>query len=312
MTLMAPLLVSALAQAPIPTPMPTPAPGQPAAPGAAAPAAPDTRAAGDAGQDYRIGPGDILRVTVYGHDDLTQTVVVQPDGSFVFPLLGRIEAAQQTPMQIQAWMEKRLGKSLIRDPRVTVVVQEYRSKVVFVVGEVTHPGTYPLGGDTGVVEILARAGPLSPQAANEVVVVRPAKQVGRPVLPAEVAGVAGTGKGSSAAAARAEVLTVNLKEIQAGQLDKNLTLKPNDTVFVARADRIFVTGEVRNPGAIPFSHGLTVRQAVSLAGGFGQDASKGSAKVVRVVNGKTYEIKMRLDEPLQPGDTVVIKASLFW
>ena len=308
MTPIAPLLVWALAQAPVPTPMPTPVPTQPASPPPAT--APDIRAAGDAGQDYRIGPGDILRVTVYGHDDLTQTVVVQPDGSFVFPLLGRIEAAQQTPMEIQAWMEKRLGKSLIRDPRVTVVVQEYRSKVVFVVGEVAHPGTYPLGGDTGVVEILARAGPLSPQAANELVVVRPAKQVGRPVLPAEVADP--TAKKSASASPRAEVITVNLREIQSGQLDKNLTLRANDTVFVARAERIFVTGEVRNPGAIPYSAGLTVRQAVSLAGGFGQDASKGSAKVVRVVNGKTYEIKLRLDEPLQPGDTVVIKATLFW
>jgi len=237
--------------------------------------------------------------------------VVQPDGSFVFPLLGRIEAAQQTPMEIQAWMEKRLGKSLIRDPRVTVVVQEYRSKVVFVVGEVAHPGTYPLGGDTGVVEILARAGPLSANAANELVVVRPAKQVGRPVLPAEVADAAAA-KGAPTATPRAEVLTVSLREIQAGQLEKNLVLKPNDTVFVARADRIFVTGEVRSPGAIPFSAGLTVRQAVSLAGGFGDDASRGSAKVVRVVNGKTHTMKLRLDEPLQPGDTVVIKATLFW
>ena len=259
------LLMTALAQAPIPTPMPTPAPPQQAAPPPASSAtSPDARPAGDAGQDYRIGAGDILRVTVYGHDDLTQTVVVQPDGSFVFPLLGRVKAAEETPMSIQTRIEQQLGKRLIRDPRVTVVIQEYRSKIVFVVGEVARPGTYPLGGETGVVEILARAGPLSPNAGNELLVVRPAKQVGRPVLPNEVA-QASANPGSGAVAA-AQVLRVNLQDIQEGRLEKNVLLRPHDTVFVARADRIFVTGEVRNPGAVPFTAGLTVRQAVSLAG----------------------------------------------
>jgi polysaccharide biosynthesis/export protein len=303
------ILMSILAQAPIPTPAPTPGPTQPVAPPAVtAPTSPDARPAGDAGQDYRIGPGDILRVTVYGHDDLTQTVVVQPDGSFVFPLLGKVNAAQETPMNIQTRMEAQLGKRLIRDPRVTVVVQEYRSKIVYVVGEVARPGTYPLGGDTGVVEMLARAGPLSPTAANELLIVRPTKQVGRPVLPNEI----DTGVGPNGApAATAQVLRVNLRDIQEGRLEKNVVLQPHDTVFVARAERVFVTGEVRNPGAIPFTTGLTVRQAVSLAGGFGRDASRGSAQIVRVVKGQTRKYKFRLDEPLQPGDTVVVKTDLF-
>jgi polysaccharide export outer membrane protein len=297
------LLALTAAQAPPPQ-------SQPATPPQTPPPAPDTRAAGAASQDYRIGPGDILQVTVYGHQDLTHTVVVQPDGSFVFPLVGSVAAAEATPAELEARIVSRLSKGLIRDAQVSVIVQEYRSKVVYVVGEVTRPGTYPLGGETRIVEVLARAGPLSSNAGSEVVIVRPSVRVDRPVLPGEVAASGGQA-GGAAGPAGAEVLRVDMREIQAGKLERNIALKPNDTVFVPPAPRIFVTGEVRNPGSFAFSAGMTVRQAVSLAGGFTEDAAKGSARVVRDVNGKPKALKIKLDEPLRPNDTLEIKAKLF-
>jgi polysaccharide export outer membrane protein len=309
------LVVALLAQAP-PAKPPTPPPTQ------APPAAPDVRPAGSAGQDYRIGPGDILQVTVYGHDDLSHTVVVQPDGTFVFPLVGSVAAGEATPAEVEAKIVGRLAKGLIRDPQVSVTVQEYRSKVVYVVGEVMRPGTYPLGGETRVVEILARAGPLSSAAGSEVVIVRPKGPVDRPVLPAEVgaapaaAGSAGT-SGPAAAPALgtvpgADVLRVDMREIQSGRLDKNVALKPNDTVFVPQAAKIFVTGEVRNPGAFPYTSGMTARQAVSLAGGYTEDAAKGSVRVVSLdANGKPKTYKIKLDDSLRPGDTLEVKAKLF-
>jgi polysaccharide export outer membrane protein len=287
------LTLAVLAQAPVPT--------APAPPAAASPSP-----AGGAAQDYRIGPGDTLRVTVYGHEDLSPTVVVQPGGAFVFPLIGSVKAAGATPAALETLLRERLAKGLIRDPQVSVVVQDYRSQVVFAVGEVTRPGAYPLAGETSVVELLARAGPVSPSAGSEVIVVRPRSPVARPVLPDEV----GSGK-STAGATEAEVMRVDMREVRAGRLDLNLVLRANDTVFVPEATRVFVSGEVRSPGAFPFARGLTIRQAVSLAGGFTEDASKGSARVVRVVDGETREIKLKVDQPLEPGDTVVVKAKLF-
>ena len=249
-------------------------------------------------------------MTVYGHEDMNLLVTVQPGGSFVFPLIGSVPAAESTPQEVEARVAARLAKGLIRDAQVTVVVQEYRSKVVFVVGEVSHPGTYPLAGETSIVELLSRAGPLSPSAGTEVVVVRPVAAVDRPVLPQEVK-ASRASPGAPSLAAKAEVLRVDVRAILAGHLEKNLALKPGDTLFVPVAARIFVTGEVRNPGAFAFNSGITVRQAVSLAGGFTEDASKGSAHVVREVAGKPQTIKMKLDEPVQPGDTVLVKAKLF-
>jgi polysaccharide export outer membrane protein len=278
-----------------------------AAPAAAAPPPAGPAPAGVAAEGYRIGPGDTLRVTVYGHEDLSPTVVVQPGGTFVYPLLGSVKAAGTTPAALETLLRERLGKGLIRDPQVSVVVQEYRSQVVFAVGEVTRPGAYPLAGDTSVVEILARAGPVSPGAGSEVIVVRPRAKVDRPVLPDEVKGAGRTAAGAT----EAEVLRVDMREVRAGRLDRNILLRANDTVFVPEATRVFVSGEVRNPGAFPFARGLTVRQAVSLAGGFTEDASTGSARVVRVVDGATREVKLKVDQPLEPGDTVVVKAKLF-
>ncbi|HET9316200.1 MAG TPA: SLBB domain-containing protein [Vicinamibacteria bacterium] len=270
------------------------------APPAPVAAASDPRPAGSAGQDYRIGPGDVLKVTVYGHEDLSQTVVIQPDGSFVFPLLGTIQVVRATPTELAHHLAAMLGKGLIRDPQVSVVVQDFRSQVVFAVGEVTKPGAYPLAGDTTVVEILARAGPLSQNAGSEVVVVRPKGKVDRPLLPNDV------GKLDEA-----EVLRVDMREVRAGHLEKNLKLRANDTVFVPEVSRVFVSGEVRNPGAFPFTPGLTIRQAIALAGGFTADASTKNARVVRSASGGTATMKMKLDEVIRAGDTIVVKAKLF-
>lgn len=260
--------------------------------------------------DYRIGSGDILKVVVYGHEDLTQTVVVQPDGSFTFPLVGRVKAADMTPQELEAHVVELLAHDYIRDPHVNVLIQEYRSRVVFVVGEVAKPGKYPLSGSMTVIEILSKAGPLGPNAGSEVVIVRPRTISTGPVLPSDVArGASGTPGAPSQK--DGDVFSVNTRDIQAGHLESNLVLQPNDTVFIPVAPRVFVSGQVRNPGAFPFSPGTTVRQAISLAGGLTEDGSSGRVRVVREVNGKPKETKIRLDDRIEPGDTIIVKAKLF-
>lgn len=256
-------------------------------------------------REYQIGPDDILRVTVYGVDDLTQTVVVQADGTFTYPLIGRVKAADLTAKELQQQITAQLARGFVRNPQVTVLVHEYRSKTVYVVGEVARPGPYPLSGDDTVLEMLARAGPTA-GAAAEVVVIRPKAGAKAPVLPAQLEGA-----GAATAANQADVIHVNLRDIQMGRLDQNVALMPNDTVFVSQAPRIYVTGEVRNPGAFFFAPGLSVRQAVSMAGGLTPDGSAGRLRVVRTIDGKSKELKIKLDDPVQPGDTIEVKAKLF-
>lgn len=293
-----PLLLALLAAAPVAAQTP---PAQ-----APAQAAPDT-----ASSDYLIGPSDILAVTVYGHPDLTQTVLVQPDGTFTYPLVGRVKGSEMTPAELEKKIGLLLARGFIRNPQVTVVVQEYRSKTAYVVGEVARPGPYPLSGRTSLVEVLARAGP-TPNAGAEVVVVRPQKgaAVTGPVLPTEVAEGAGEGE-SAADRPRAEVIRIAVGDIQAGELEKNLLLQPNDTVFVPQAPKVFVSGEVKSPGAYGWFPGMTARQLISMAGGLTPDGSDGRLKVVRGAGGRSEEDKIRLDEPMKPGETLVVRRRLF-
>ena len=297
-TLLAASGAAGAAQAPPPTP-----PARPAPAAQAAPTTTDSRET-----DYQIGPSDILGVTVYGHPDLTQTILVQPDGTFTFPLIGRVKGSDMTPAELEKKIGILLSRGYIRNPQVTVVVQEYRSKTVYVVGEVARPGPYPLAGRTTLLELLAKAGG-NANVGAEVVIVRPPKgaAVAGPILPTEVA----EGESAAPGTPRAEVFRVAMGAIQAGDLDKNLTLQPNDTVFVPPAARVFVTGEVRTPGAYPWFPGMTARQLISLAGGLTPDGSDGRLKIVRPVDGKSEEDKIKLDETVKPGETLVVRRRLF-
>jgi polysaccharide export outer membrane protein len=259
----------------------------------------------DEGLEYAIGAEDIVRVTVLGHEDLTQTIVVQPDGTFIYPLIGRVKAGDLTPKELERKITTLLAQGYVRNPQVTVSVQEYRSKTVFVVGEVSRPGSYSLSGRMTVLELLSKAGPTS-AAGVEVVIVRPKVAVSGPLVPVDLTG-APTGDSTD----QADLIRVNIRDIQMGQLDKNVLVRPNDTVFVTQAARIFVTGEVKTPGAITYWPGATVRKAINTAGGFSADAATGRLRVVREVDGKTKEMKIGLDDPVQPGDTIIVKAKLF-
>lgn len=257
--------------------------------------------------DYEIGARDILKITVYGHEDLTQTVLVQADGTFTFPLVGRVLAEGLTPKQLEQKITTLLAKGFIRSPQVTVVVQEFRSKTIFVVGEVARPGTYPLSGKLTLVEVLALAGPVTANAGAEVIVVRPKPgiAVDGPVLPAQIDGTA------APVAPNAEVFRINVRNLQTGEIAQNLELKPNDTVFVPQAPKVFVSGEVRTPGAYAWFPGLTARQLISMAGGLTPEGSNGRLKVVRVRDGKTHEDGIKLDEPVKAGESLVVRRRLF-
>jgi polysaccharide export outer membrane protein len=256
-----------------------------------------TPAAEEWGRDYRIGPEDVLKIAVYGHPDLTQTVAVQADGTFVFPLLGRVPAQDLAPQELELRLADLLGREFIRDPQVSVTVQQYRSKVVFVVGEVTRPGLYPLVGTRRLVEVLAKAGPLTAGAGTEVVVVRSRSGEARPVLPSEV--------GGEAAAGHAEVIRVDIRAIEGGDLGQNVALLPRDTVFVPAAPKVFVSGRVPDPGGYAFPPGTTVRQAIGLAGGSVKSAAR--TRVLREVGGRAREVEMGLDDLVQAGDTIVVR-----
>ena len=242
------------------------------------------------GAEYRLGPDDGLNITVFGHADLTQEVVVAPDGTLDFPLIGKVPAADKLPSEVGAAIAERLAHGYVSDPQVRVAVTAYRSKVVFVMGELSRPGAYPLSQGRTAVEILARAGPLLPSAGTELLVLRPR-----------------AGSGPAAPGGDSDVLRIDLEGLRTDLQAHNLVLQPGDTVFVPKASRVFVSGEVQVPGAYSVQSNTTIRQAIALAGGFARHASRDKVRVLRQVDGRTSELRAGLEEVVRPGDTLVIE-----
>src|SRR5947209_13999867 len=152
---------------------------------AAAQGGAQTRPSGPAA-DYIVGAQDVLTITCYDQADLSGKFTVETDGTFSYPLIGRVKVGGLTLRQVESEVKTRLvGDGYFRNPQITVSVDTYKSQKVFVVGEVRTPGTYALSGDMNLVEALARAGSTLPTASGEAVIVHPAEPASGPVLPTQ-------------------------------------------------------------------------------------------------------------------------------
>lgn len=115
---------------------------------------------------YTIGAGDVLNVQVWKEKDLSQVVVVRPDGKISLPLLGDLQVIGKEPTQVEEIVQTRL-QSMVVEPRVTVTVAEIHSRMVYITGEVTRPGAYPLNTPITVLQLIAQAGGLTEFASRK-------------------------------------------------------------------------------------------------------------------------------------------------
>ena len=123
--------------------------------------------------EYRVGPGDKLRIEVYKDPQLSQSVQVRPDGKITLPLIGDLEATGHTPIELRDTITTSF-KEYVTNPTVTVIVVEALASKVYVMGEVTHPGTMELHGPTTILQALAMAGGFKEFAnTKDVKVLRP-------------------------------------------------------------------------------------------------------------------------------------------
>jgi polysaccharide export outer membrane protein len=249
--------------------------------------------------NYVVGASDVLAITVFDQADLGGKFTVEADGTFTFPLIGRVKAGGLTLREVEESLRRELSDGFFRNPQVSVAVEQYRSQRVFIVGEVKNAGSYALTGDMTLIEALARAGSATEAASGEALIVRPKTGVRRdgPLLPDQEDGT--------------EVIRVDIKELQSGRLSQNAQLQDNDTIFVPRAELVYVFGQVKNPGAFPLQKGTTVLQALSLAGGVNDRGATGRIRVARVVRGSKIELKIKLEDLVRPGDTIIVPERFF-
>jgi polysaccharide export outer membrane protein len=155
---------------------------------------------------YKIGVGDVLHISVWEEPQFTETAVVRPDGMVSIPLVSEVAVAGLTPESAEKTLTQRLEK-FVHKPRVTVIVQEIHSRMVYITGEVQRPGAYPLMDSMNVMQLVARSGGLTEIAKkNELYVLR-GRSGGR--------------------------VKVDYRKVLKGQaLEQNVELAPGDTVVV--------------------------------------------------------------------------------
>jgi len=269
-----------------------------ATPPTAAVALPSPAAASTSSPDYRVGPGDVLEVEVFGNPDLSRVPTVQTNGMVALPLLGEVAVAGLTLAEVKTRLTGLLGRDYLVNPQVDVRVKEYQSQFVTVLGEVSTPGRRPLRGtQTRLIDVLVEAGGLTPRASGELIVSR----------------ADGTFEGG-ARTMRVVLGSPTLTPEEERRLQ--VPLRAGDLITASPKYYVTVEGEVVRPGRYVLDAALTVSGAISSAGGL---TRFGSQRVkVRRIDGTTGSVQIfdvdlkavrngkKPDPPLQANDTISV------
>ncbi|MBW2605449.1 MAG: SLBB domain-containing protein [Deltaproteobacteria bacterium] len=244
--------------------------------------------------DYLLGSGDLLQVTVFESEKLNATVRVSSRGHITLPLLGQIKVKGLTAREAEIKIEKGYRVKYIKDPHVSVFVEEHMSRRVTLVGQFKQPGTYEYPSKQTLLDVMALAGGLTDKAGNMVQVRRHEARPGEP-----------------------NVLVIDLDRlIKEGRTDLNVDINGGDIIFAPEAGHFFVDGAVRRPGSYPIREKLEIREALLTAGGIRPWGLKDSIVLIRDVEGKGQKgIEINLNDPdnheieIEDGDIIVVKTS---
>ncbi len=240
-------------------------------------------------EDALLGPNDLLKISVYGNPDLALETRISQSGTISYPLLGQVGVAGLTVAGAEGKLAGLLvSGGFVKKPQVNILVTVPQSRLVSVLGQVAKPGRYPVDGKQGLIDILALAGGVLPEGGDIVYLIRQRD-----------------GKSSKE--------TVDLvKMMRAGDLKLNLDLLTGDVVFVERAPRFYIYGEVQKPGAYRLEGNMTVQQALSVGGGL---SARGTERGLRIKRrdsaGKLTEYDAEQGDIIQIDDVVYVKESLF-
>ena len=276
--------------------------------------------------DYRIGANDLLTINVFEARELSGPVRVSAGGEITLPLIGVVSAGDLTPRELELVLQELLRRNFIKDPHVSVQVTEMESHAVSVMGAVNKPGVVQIRGSRSILEVLAMAGGLAPDAGSTVQIVRKTiPNLKQTQMVTHVADISRSGpyhSDGTTAALEAGVLEIDLKSLLESDDGRyNALIHPGDTVKVQPAGLVYVVGEVRRPGGFPLRsrERLTVLQALALGEGLTPAAAKGDALIIRTgQDGQRTKIPVDLgrvlkakaaDIPLQEQDIVFIPGS---
>ena len=258
--------------------------------GAPAHAQAQAQAAAGAPNEYRLGSGDVVRISVFQNPELTLETRVTEAGVVSYPLLGSVRIGGQTVTAAEKLIADGLRNgNFVKSPQVTLVVLQVRGNQASVLGQVNRPGRYPLEvADMRLTDLLALAGGAAQGGADSVV-------------------VTGTRNGQPYRA------VVDLPSLFAeGGQAKDLRIQNGDTLWVDRQPLVYVYGQVQRPGAMRLERGMTLMQALAAGGGLNLRGTEKGIRVHRKAEGgQVQALELKMDETVRDSDVVFVPESLF-
>lgn len=242
-----------------------------------------------ADSDILLGPGDVLRISVFEQPDLSLEVRVSESGTITYPLIGEVRVGGETPAAAERKIASMLESGgFLKNPHVNIIVAQLQSQQVSVLGQVNRPGRYPLDSAKSLADVLALSGGIAPDGGDIVNLIRK---------------VDGESK--------REVIDF-AEMMRNGDLGKNIQVSGGDIVYVDRAPRFYIYGEVQRPSQYRLEHNMTVIQALSVGGGLTLRGTERGIKikrrdekgVIQVINGKH-------DDLIFPDDVIYVQESFF-
>lgn len=240
--------------------------------------------------ESRIGPDDLLNISVFEAPEMNSTVRVSASGEISLQLLGAVHAAGLTPKELESVLQALLRRTYMKDPHVSVFVQELQSHPISVVGAVKMPGVFQIRGTKTVIEVLSMAQGLADDAGDTVLVMRGAEysQTGN-----------SNASQPTAREKNGEIEEIDLKKLlDSADSALNAPVRPGDIVKVPRAGIVYVVGEVQKPGGFVLQNNenISLLQALALAEGPTHTSAISRTRIIRTdpASGKRTEIPMNL------------------
>lgn len=239
--------------------------------------------------DYKLAAGDSIKVQVYQSPDLTVEARVSEDGTISYPLVGSVHIGGMSIPQAEKTVAHALERGkFLKQPQVNIVLLQVRGNQVSVLGEVQRPGRFPLETMTvRVSDMLATAGGINPQGADQVL-------------------VSGTRNGKPF---RKAIDVPSL--FRPGGANEDVLLAPGDTLYVTKAPTFYIYGAAQRPGTYKIERGMTVQQALAVAGGPNARGSEHMRLDRKGPDGHVQQYDARMTDVVEPGDVLFVKESLF-
>jgi polysaccharide export outer membrane protein len=236
-----------------------------------------------------LGPGDVVKASVYGSPDLAIETRISDSGTMTFPLLGEVQVGGLTTQQAEQKIGGLLQKNgYLKIAQVNLLVTTLASQQVSVLGQVNRPGRYPVDGPRKVLDMLAVAGGVGPDGGDTVGLVRNRNGV----------------------ATRETIDVVDI--VRKGELSRDYEVSGGDIIFVERAPRAYVMGEVQRPGPLRVERAMTVQQAIAAGGGLTPRGTQRGLRITRRdANGAARTSEAKLEDAVQADDVITVKESWF-